>query len=614
MAYDPIESYGLIGNMRTAALVGPTGSIDWLCLPWFDSPSLFGALLDDRRGGRFTIAAAHPDARARQYYWPETNVLITHFRIDGGAAEVVDFMPVGVPKQGQPTPDLIRIVRAIHGTTPMELLLTPAFDYARRSHRIVQHDAGVIVEADGEALVIASTHPLVPTDTGLTAHFEVAPGRHAVFALWHRTGDEEREPAPVTPEFGAEILEHTIRFWRSWVSRSTYTGRWREVVQRSALALKLLTFEPTGAIIAAPTTSLPENIGGTRNWDYRCTWLRDAAFTLFALQRIGYTSEAAAFFGWLEQRCHELEPGRMLQPVYSIHGGHDMPEATLDHLDGYRGSRPVRIGNAAATQTQLDAYGVLLDAVYLHNKHALPISYDLWRQLRTLVNWIAEHWTDPDRSIWEVRGQPRHFVYSKLMSWVALDRARRLAESRSFPAELDHWRDARDRVHDAIMTHGWNPEHRAFVQYFGAETLDAANLLMSQVYFLGPADPRVLGTIDAISRPPADGGLLEDFLVYRYNAIHTDDGLCGEPEGGFNMCTFWLIEALTRAGRIFPSRLERARLLFERMLARASPLGLFAEQTAPTGDALGNYPQALTHLSLISAALGLDRALNSGKR
>lgn len=610
MPYVPIQNYGMIGNMRTAALVSPGGSIDWMCLPNFDSPSVFGAILDDNKAGRFQISIADEDAPSRQFYWPDTNVLVTHFRGKSGSMEVVDFMPLGVPEHGQHTPDLIRIVRPVHGRVEYKVEVSPAFDYARRPHNVVMHENGAIIESGPEAIAIASSRALRAGSRGLEGRHAISRGEVDCYALWHREPGEERPPAKLQPPEALEVLTHTIKYWRDWLGKCTYQGRWREMVRRSALVLKMLTFEPTGAIIAAPTTSLPEFIGGTRNWDYRFTWLRDAAFTIYALQRIGYSAEATAFFGWLEQRCHEREPGGLLQPCYSIHGGHELPEEELNHLEGYMGSRPVRIGNAASKQLQLDAFGALLDGVYLHNKHSVPISYDLWKQLRELLDAVASKWNEKDRGIWEVRGDPKDFVYSKLMCWVTLDRGIRIAQARSFPASLGKWLEQRDLIHDAIMQHGWNEKRRAFVQYFGADTLDAANLLMSLVLFLGPSDPLVLRTIDAIAKSPGEGGLLQDFLVYRYNFQETDDGL-NEPEGGFNMCTFWLIEALTRAGKSHPARLEQGRTLFECMIGSAGPLGLYAEQNGFGGQALGNYPQALTHLSLISAAYGLDKVLGT---
>jgi GH15 family glucan-1,4-alpha-glucosidase len=610
LAYVPIQNYGMIGNMRTAALISPGASIDWMCLPNFDSPSVFGAILDDQKAGRFKISIADDRAVSRQFYWPDTNVLITHFQGQSGSMEVVDFMPVGVAKHGHTTPDLIRIVRPVHGRVEYNVEVSPAFDYARRPHSVILHEHGAIIESGPEAIALSSTRPLTVGKKGLEGRFATSHGEVDCFAIWHREQEEERPPVDLQSPQALEILEQTIKYWRDWLGKCTYQGRWREMVRRSALALKMLTYEPTGAIIAAPTTSLPELIGGTRNWDYRFTWLRDAAFTIYALHRIGYSSEATAFFGWLEQRCHEREPGGLLQPCYSIHGGHELPEEELGHLEGYMGSKPVRIGNAASKQLQLDAFGALLDGVYLHNKYAVPISYDLWKQLRELLDSVAATWKEKDRGIWEVRGEPKDFVYSKLMCWVTLDRGIRIAQARSFPANLSGWREQRDLIYDTIMQHGWSEKRRAFVQYFGADTLDAANLLMSLVLFLGPSDPLVLRTIDAIAKSPAEGGLLQDFLVYRYNFKETDDGL-GQPEGGFNMCTFWLIEALTRAGKTNPARLEHARTLFECMLGSASPLGLYAEQNEFGGQALGNYPQALTHLSLISAAYGLDKVLGS---
>jgi GH15 family glucan-1,4-alpha-glucosidase len=403
-----------------------------------------------------------------------------------------------------------------------------------------------------------------------------------------------------------------VNYWQRWLSKCTYTGRWRETVYRSALTLKLLTFEPTGAIVAAPTCSLPETLGGIRNWDYRYTWIRDAAFTLYGLLRIGFTEEADGFMRWLEARVGEIEADGSLQIVYGIDGRHDLKEQTLDHLDGYRGSRPVRIGNGAYGQLQLDIYGELLDALYLYNKYVMPIGYDAWTRIRRRLDWLCENWQRPDEGIWEMRGGQRHFVYSKLMCWVAMDRGLRLAEKRSFPADRARWLAVRNRIYEEVMAKGWSATRRSFVQHYDSESLDASNLIMPLVFFMSPNDPRMLSTLEAMNRSPKRGGLVSDGLVYRYDSETGEDGLHGR-EGTFNMCTFWLVEALTRAGRVDRAKLTEARLLFEHMLGYANHVGLYAEEIGGSGEALGNFPQAFTHLALISAAFNLDRALGQKK-
>jgi GH15 family glucan-1,4-alpha-glucosidase len=607
--YQPIENYGVIGNLRTAALVGMDGSIDWLCLPHFDSPSVFAALLDENKGGRFRIAPAGDHYRHKQFYWPDTAVLVTRFLHNDGVGEVEDYMPIGGTCKVQDV--LIRRVRVVRGRLPFHLECRPAFDYARGAHECHLDANGARFDGPGLSLGLATPIPLRPDGAGVVADFTLGEGQKATFALRRLAALDEPGRCPGVGE-AEELFRDTVAYWRRWLSRSTYTGRWREMVLRSALTLKLLSFEPTGAIVAAPTCSLPESIGGPRNWDYRYTWIRDAAFTLYGLLRIGFTEEAARFRDWLRDRWQDADDmgNGPLQLMYGIDGRPDLTEETPDHLEGYRGSRPVRIGNGAHRQLQLDIYGELLDAVYLHNKYVEPVGYDGWVRLRRLVDWLCDNWRREDEGIWEVRGGRRHFVYSKVMSWVALDRSLRLADKRSFPADRARWLKVRDEIYEEVMARGWDPRRRAFVQCYDSDALDASSLLMPLIFFMAPNDPRMLGTIDAIRRPLDAGGLAADGLVYRYDPAAAPDGLAGS-EGTFNMCSFWLVEALTRAGRTDPARLEDARLLFEQMLGYANHLGLFAEQTGSSGEALGNYPQAFTHLALISAAYNLDRALGS---
>jgi GH15 family glucan-1,4-alpha-glucosidase len=607
--YQPIENYGVIGNMRTAALVGKHGSVDWYCFPYFDSPSVFAAILDDEKGGRFAICPVGDGAATKQLYWPETNVLITRFLSPDGVGELEDFMPVGSAKAEEFRDQLVRRVRVVRGSMTFQVRCHPAFDYARARHETEITRGGAVFSTPSLKLGLATEVKLELDGRGVAAEVTLHEGQSATFIL----GPLDTQGGCVHPPSAGEteeLFQQTVAFWRRWIAACAYHGRWREMVHRSALVLKLLTFEPTGAIVAAPTCSLPENMGGVRNWDYRYTWLRDAAFTVYALLRIGLTSEASNFMSWIDARCAEADRNEGLQIVYGIDGRRDLTEMTLDHLDGYRGSKPVRVGNGAYNQLQLDIYGELMDSVYLYNKHATPISYDTWLHLRDLLHYVCDNWNREDEGIWEVRGGRRHFVYSKLMCWVAMDRGLRLADKRSFPTNRAKWLATRDEIYESVMTEGWNAQRQAFVQSYGSEWLDASNLLMPLVFFLAPNDPRMLKTLDAIRKPPEEGGLVADGLVYRYNASGGVDGLPGD-EGTFNMCTFWLVEAMTRAGRSDFKLLDEARLTFERMLGYANHLGLYSEQTGQRGEALGNFPQAFTHLAVISAAFNLDRTLGS---
>jgi len=610
MAYQPIENYGMIGDMHSVALVGPNGSIDWLCLPRFDSPSVFAAILDDQKGGCFRIAPVDSDVTCKQFYSPDTNVLITRFLGSEGAAELTDFMPVGEAAAQSGRRQVMRRVIAVRGTTRFRLECRPAFNYARDAHQVTLSDTGALFASPHLRLGLATRVPLRESAGGVEAEFTLHEGESAVFALREVSG--ENCGVCLSPDEGEALFRDTVAYWRHWLGQCRYTGRWREMVQRSALALKLLTYEPTGAIVAAPTCSLPEGVGGERNWDYRYTWIRDSAFTVYAFLRLGFTHEAERFMHFITTLCTAPKPDGSLQIMYGIDGRKKLTEETLDHLDGYRGSKPVRIGNGAYDQLQLDIYGELLDAAYLFNKHGTPISYDTWLSLRALVDWVCENWRRKDEGVWEVRGGQQEFVYSKLMCWVALDRGIRLARHRSFPADIVRWHGIRDVIYQEIMTQGWSAERRAFVQHYGSRALDAANLMMPLTLFIAPTDPRMLDTLDATLLPPEKGGLVANNLVYRYNTLETQDGLRGE-EGTFNICTFWLVEALTRAGRFDPERLDTARRMFERMLGFANHVGLYAEETGPRGEALGNFPQAFTHLALISAAVNLDRALGSSE-
>lgn len=617
MPYLPIEAYGVIGDLHTVALVGQNGSIDWCCLPDFDSPSVFARILDDEIGGFYRIHS--PGAkRSKQMYLPETNVLLTRYYGDEALGEVTDFMPVQL--SGRRSTDVrhqvIRIVKAVRGSICFELECAPAFDYARREHKIRPLVDGVLFECETQRLALfctASTDPEITSARAekkpgpiafriegqrVLASFELTEGQTATFVLRQQDGGEHEFTAP--PRIPEEVLLNTIDYWRDWLSHCTYRGRWREMVERSALVLKLLTYQPTGAIVAAATCSLPEEIGGERNWDYRYTWIRDAAFTVYAFLTLGFTQEAEAFMKWLQNRIGEEDhPNGPLQVLYRIDGRHHAPEEHLEHFKGYMNSLPVRIGNLAATQFQLDIYGALIDSIYLFDKHHTRISYDLWLQVLRMLDFVIDNWDRPDDGIWEVRGGQQQFVYSKLQCWVALDRALRMARHYGLPIDYGRALGAHDRIYRWIMDKGYDPSIKAFVQFVGSDAMDAANLMMPLVHFCSPNDPRMLSTIDRIMDELSFGSLVHRYAIGK----GAGDGLSGR-EGTFSICSFWLVEALTRAGR-----LEEARLNFEKMLTYANHLGLYAEQIGPSGEALGNFPQAFTHLALISAAYKLDRSL-----
>ncbi|MEV8095051.1 glycoside hydrolase family 15 protein [Kitasatospora sp. NPDC085879] len=595
--YMPISEHGLIGDLRTAALVATDGTIDWYCCPRFDAPSVFASILDADKGGSFELAADVP-TRTRQFYFPDTNVLITRFFAADGVAEIQDFMPVVDESREADRHRLIRRVICARGTLPFRARIAPRFGYGAERHTVQLEPGRAVFRAPSLALALTATVPIEGDGVDVQAHFKLLEGESAVFALDVASADVSPRGCPrveAEEQFGA-----TVRFWRQWLAHSRYHGRWREMVHRSALLLKLLTYAPTGAIVAAPTTSLPEQIAGERNWDYRYVWVRDAAFCLYAMLRLGFTSEAEAFMGFLSERgiLRGAGPTGPLQIMYGIDGRSDLPEYELPHLEGYLGSAPVRVGNAATGQLQLDIYGALIDSVYLYDKWGQPISSGHWDEVGAVVDWLCDHWDQPDEGVWETRAGRRNFVYSRLMCWVALERAIRLANRRGLPADLLRWRRSRDAIYRQIMSRGWSAERGAFVQGLDDDVLDASLLMMPMAKFISPTDPKWLSTLDALG---AD--LVSDSLVYRYDPVASPDGLRGD-EGTFSICSFWYVEALARAGR-----LEEARLAFEKMLTYANHLGLFAEEIGRTGEQLGNFPQAFTHLSLISAAFNLDRAL-----
>ena len=593
-----LSDYGLIGDMRTAALVGLDGGIDWCCLPRFDSGSVFAAILDPERGGTWSIRPA-VDWTSTQRYLPRTNILETTFRTAGGVAVLTDFMPVDEDgRPSSPHPEIHRQLRCTRGRVPMQITFMPRFEYGARTTRLEQLRNGLFAtDRTDQVLTLSSNKPCdwMIEQSSATARFTVEKGDDRWLVL--RYDDDDIHPADRYDS--ARKRDITAAFWARWAAGVRYSGPFRGMVKRSALALKLLTHAETGAIIAAPTTSLPETIGGMRNWDYRFVWLRDAAFTLAALDAVGHRREADAFMRFLKKVCRH-EGGGHLQIMYGIDGRRDLVERQLDHLAGYQGSRPVRVGNGAAGQLQLDVYGEVLETADIWRRN-FEMTEGTWRVLRGLVDWVSRNWQLPDSSIWEVRGEVRHYVFSKVMSWVAMDRGVRMAEELSLDGNTAEWRVQRDALHAEILERGWSERHQSFTQAYGDDALDAAALAIPMVRFLPWNHPRVISTVQAVAREltSADGE-----LVYRYR--HSD-GLEGE-EGAFSICTFWLAQALTMIGER-----ERAERVFRRMLRHANHVGLYSEEIDPqTGAFLGNFPQAFTHIALINSAAALARTQSKG--
>ncbi|OWZ60879.1 hypothetical protein AYX14_06858 [Cryptococcus neoformans] len=680
-----IQDHALIGNLRTAAIVSMDGSIESMCIPYFDSPSVFARIVDADKGGHFSIAPTWP-FKPKQAYAPNSNVLVTKFLSERGVGVMTDLLvPKGANINNSSSraflPWLIRKVESIRGKVPFKMECAPAFNYCRDKHtaeivpddsssNVISQDTKVLFKSSSLTLDLRTitwssdqcvSDPEIKlrvedvSERGLlgpaaTCDFELEEGQCVVFVMrevgdYSYANEEHQEFAnpttskaksmgvPVeqmleatnrlrpkenpilTRSLVAALIRDTTSYWKKWIGGIKYSGRWRQAMLRSALTLKMLVFEETGAIVAAPTFSLPEFIGGQRNWDYRFTWVRDSSFTLYALIRLGFTEEADAFVNFILERLKDRNSDGSLQIVYTIHGGKDLEEIELSHLAGHKGSKPVRIGNGAADHLQLDIYGELLDCIYLAQKYSKPLGWDSWVAVRQVVDYVCGQVDNPDLSIWEVRGQQKNFTYSKIMMWVAIDRGIRLADKRCLPCpNRSKWLETRDRLYETIQHRAWNPSKQIFAQsYEDLNTLDSAVLIMPLVFFISAADPRFTNTLDAILKTPEKGGLTANNSVYRYNAQLSDDGIGGE-EGAFSLCTLWCVEALTRAGVYNAKYLDYAVNMFMDFLGYGNHVELYSEEISPGGEGLGNTPQAFSHVTLISAGFNLDRALSGSGR
>ncbi len=604
--YPLIADHGLIGDLQTSALVSTGGRIDWFCAPRFDSPSMFASLLDHQRGGHFTVRPVTESVTSKQLYFPDTAILITRFMTEDGVGEVVDFMPIS-GAVATTRHRIVRLVRCVRGQMAFELQMAPRFDYGRATHETHPTEHGFVFTSADESVTVhvvrepGDEHlarPEIDAQGDVHARLTLRAGqvRGLVLETGHAGPPREVRVAEIE-----RLFAETADYWRGWLARSTYTGRWREMLNRSAITLKLMTYAPTGGLVAAPTAGLPEQVGGERNWDYRYTWIRDASFSVYALLGMGFTDEAAAFVGWLRDRVTTQVPAAEgpLNIMYRIDGSPDLDEEVLEHWEGYRGSSPVRIGNGAAGQLQLDIYGEAMDSIFFADRHGLEMGHQGWVAVTDLLEWLTDNWDQPEEGIWETRGGRKDFTYGRLMSWVALDRGVRLATAHGRPAPLDRWVAQRNAIYEQIMSRGWNSERQAFVQQYEDRVLDSSLLRMSSVGFVTPHDPMWASTLRAM-----DDELVTDSLVYRYDPAASPDGLRGS-EGTFSLCSFTYVDALARAGR-----LDEARLIFEKMLTYGNHLGLYSEEIALTGEQIGNFPQAFTHLALIDAAITLDKQLD----
>ncbi len=585
----PIEDYALIGDTETAALVATDGSIDWLCLPRFDSGACLGALLGSEENGRWQIAPAGGAKRVVRSYRPGTLILETEMEADGGKIRLVDLMPVR-GRDGGNNADVVRIVEGVSGRVKMRMDLTIRFDYGHLVPWVTQSGERLSAVGGPDAITLSTPVETQGKNLSTVAEFAVSGGDRVPFVLtWHPS----HRPAP--PDVDAEsALEDTEKWWREWTDANTYDGEWEEAVDRSLITLKALTYAPTGGIVAAPTTSLPEHIGGVRNWDYRFVWVRDATFTLQTLLMAGHHREALAWRDWL-LRAVAGDP-EDLQIMYGVAGERRMPELELDWLAGYQGSRPVRTGNAAHQQIQVDVYGELMDAIYMARRMGMDHEETIWDLQQLLLEHLEGKWSEPDHGLWEVRGDPRHFTHSRLMAWVAFDRAVKCVEQWTFDGPVDRWRERRQDIRTEIEQRGFDPDRNTFTQSYGSSALDASLLLIPQVGFLPPTEARVLGTIDAIRRELS----IDDTLIRRYDTDQADDGLPG-GEGAFLLCSFWMVDALAMAGNH-----DEARRRFESLLDLRNDVGLLSEQYDPMSQRmLGNFPQAYSHLGLIDSAYNL---------